>query len=88
MSAHPEPALRLKDIYRHPAYNPAAFLNAVIKKLGLKNMVALSRLLNVTKGELSRVRCKTMPLGATLTVRIMEETGASLKDLYRWMGVL
>jgi len=77
-----------KDLLSNSSYNPAAFLDAVIKRLNLKNDAALSRTIDIAPPALSKVRSKIMPVGPALALRVMEATGASMKDLYRWMGVL
>lgn len=82
-----EPSMLSKELLQNPSYNPAAFLNTVILKLGLKSAAALSREINVIPATLSKVRSRKIPVGPALAIRIMEATGASMKDLYRWMGV-
>jgi len=77
-----------QSLLKNPAYNPNALLDIVIKKLGLKNDAALSRMLQVAPPVISKTRSRALVVGPNLAIRIMEATDITPSDLYRWMGVL
>lgn len=76
-----------KSLLKNPRYNPNKLLDIVTEKLGLKNDAALARELEITAPVISKTRNFALPVGPCLALRIMEATGASMKDLYRWMGM-
>lgn len=67
-------------------YDPDTLLDAVIKHIGLKNDAALSRRLEVAPPVISKIRKRSMAIGASLIIRIHEETGWSIKDIRSKMG--
>ena len=67
-------------------YNPEALLDAIIAEFGIRNDAALSRRLEVAPPVISKMRSKTLPIGATLLIRIHEETGWAIKDIRSKMG--
>lgn len=76
------------DISNTPDFNydPESLLNAIIKHLGIRNDAALSRRLEVAPPVISKIRGRTIPIGATLLIRIHEETGWSIKEIRSKMG--
>lgn len=67
-------------------YNPGNLLDALTKKLQLKNDAALSKVLRVAPPVLSKIRRKRMAIGATILIRMHEITALSIKDLRALMG--
>lgn len=67
-------------------YNPGNLLNTLLQKLGLKNDAALSRKLEIAPPVISKVRTLRLPVGASLLIRMHEETGLSIQDLRALMG--
>lgn len=67
-------------------YKPEVLLDAVIAHLGIRNDAALSRRLEVAPPVISKIRRRTLPIGATLIIRIHEETGWTIKDIRSKMG--
>lgn len=67
-------------------YDPDNLLDALIEKMGLKNDAALSRLLHVAPPVISKIRHRRLPIGASLLIRMHEETDLSIKDLRILMG--
>jgi hypothetical protein len=67
-------------------YNPDALLNALIRRLGFKNDLALAQALEVPPETLSRIRTRKLSVGAGLLIRIHEFTGISTKELRALMG--
>jgi hypothetical protein len=67
-------------------YDPNKLLDALIEKLGLKNDAALSRALEVAPPVISKVRHRRLPVGASLLIRMHEETGMNVKELRSLMG--
>ena len=68
------------------SYDPNKLLDALIEKLGLKNDAALSRALEVAPPVISKVRHRRLPVGASLLIRMHEETGMNVKELRALMG--
>jgi len=66
-------------------YDPNRVLDAIISKLRLKNDAALSRLLEVAPPVISKIRHQTLPIGATLLLRMHEESEFSIRELRELM---
>ena len=66
----------------------AAFLDALIDTLDLKNDAALSRTLGVAPPVISKIRHNTLPIGASLQIKILDITGWTLNDMWRVCGDL
>ncbi len=76
---------------KHPlvsqeGYDPNRLLDALIQKLGLKNDAALSRALEVRPPVISKIRHRTLPVGASLLIRMHEVTALSIRALRELMG--
>jgi plasmid maintenance system antidote protein VapI len=67
-------------------YDPNRLLDTLIKKLQLKNDATLSRLLEVAPPVISKIRHKNLPVGASMLIRIHEETGLSIREIRELMG--
>ena len=63
------------------AYDPNRVLDAIIAKLQLKNDAALSRALEVAAPVISKIRHKTLPIGATILLRMHEISDYSIREL-------
>ena len=66
-------------------YDPNRLLDAIIAKLRLKNDAALSRVLEVAPPVISKIRHNTLPIGATLLLRMHEESEFSIRELRELM---
>jgi hypothetical protein len=62
-------------------YDPNRVLDAIISRLRLKNDAALSKLLEVAPPVISKIRHSTLPIGATLLIRMHEESDFSIREL-------
>jgi len=62
-------------------YDPNRVLDAIISRLRLKNDAALSQLLEVAPPVISKIRHNTLPIGATLLIRMHEESDFSISEL-------
>jgi hypothetical protein len=71
----------LKEITASPTYNPNRVLDAIIEKLQLKNDAALSRALEVAPPVISKIRHNTLPIGATILIRMHEISDFSIREL-------
>ena len=69
-----------------PDYDPNQLLEALIKKLQLKNDAALSRALEVAPPVISKIRHRKLPVGASLLIRMHEVCDLSISDLRELMG--
>ena len=67
-------------------YNPDRLLDAIIAKLKLKNDAALSRALEVAPPVISKIRHRTLPVGATILLRMHEVSDFSIRELKALMG--
>ena len=67
-------------------YNPDRLLDTVMEHLGLKNDAALSRALEIAPPVISKIRHRRLSIGASLLIRMHEETGLSILDLRFLMG--
>jgi len=69
------------------SYDPNKVLDAIIEKLNLKNDAALSRALEVAPPVISKIRHRTLPIGATILLRMHEISEFSIRELKGLMGV-
>ncbi|MDP9109817.1 MAG: hypothetical protein M3N23_12220 [Pseudomonadota bacterium] len=69
----------------HP-FHPADLLDAIIGLKNLKNDAALCRLLGVAPPMISKIRHGRLPIGASLLIRMHEETDLTIKALRELMG--
>jgi len=67
-------------------FDPNRLLDALIVMLQLKNDAALSRRLGVSPAIISNIRRGRQPVGASMLVRMHEESGISIKELRAIMG--
>ena len=72
---------------QEPTYDPNKVLDAIIEKLNLKNDAALSRALEVAPPVISKIRHRTLPIGATILLRMHEVSEFSIRELKGLMGV-
>ncbi|MFB9242513.1 hypothetical protein IV454_15615 [Massilia antarctica] len=68
-------------------YDPNRVLDAIIERLQLKNDAALSRALEVAPPVISKIRHRTLPIGATILLRMHEISDFSIRELRAMMGV-
>lgn len=68
-------------------YDPNRVLDAIMEKLNLKNDAALSRALEVAPPVISKIRHRTLPIGATILLRMHEVSEFSIRELKSLMGV-
>ena len=78
--------MSIKEITSSPTYNPNRVLDAIIEKLQLKNDAALSRALEVAPPVISKIRHNTLPIGATILIRMHELSGMAVRDMQSIMG--
>jgi hypothetical protein len=67
-------------------YNPDNVLDAIIAKLKLKNDAALSRVLKVAPPVISKIRHRTLPIGATILLRMHDVSNFSIRELRALMA--
>lgn len=68
------------------SYNPNQLLDALLKRLNLKNDAALSHALDVARPVLANIRKGSLGIGAWLLLRMAEISNLSIPDLRRLMG--
>jgi hypothetical protein len=71
----------IRRIPEGSVYDPNRVLDAVINKLRLKNDAALSRVLEVAPPVISKIRHNTLPIGATILLRMHEVSDYSIREL-------
>ena len=69
-----------------PTYDPNLLLDTLRERMQLKNDAALSRALEVAPPVISKIRHRTLPVGASLLIRMHEVTQMSIRDLRDLMG--
>ena len=67
-------------------YNPDNLLDSLIERLNLKNDAALSRALEVAPPVISKIRHNTLPIGATILIRMHEISDFSIRELRELMA--
>jgi hypothetical protein len=75
-----------KTVPETAIYNPDNVLDAIIAKLHLKNDAALSRALEVAPPVISKIRHRTLPIGATILLRMHEVSDFSIRELRALMA--
>jgi hypothetical protein len=76
----------IKTLPDTTAYDPNKVLDAIIAKLQLKNDAALSRALEVAPPVISKIRHRTLPIGATILLRMHEVSDFSIRELRALMA--
>ena len=79
--------MTIRHIPEEPSYDPNKVLDAIIERLNLKNDAALSRALEVAPPVISKIRHRTLPIGATILLRMHEVSEFSIRELKALMGV-
>ncbi|MBD8531532.1 MULTISPECIES: hypothetical protein [unclassified Massilia] len=67
-------------------YDPNVLIDTLLSTLKLKNDAALSRALEVAPPVISKIRHRHLPVGASMLIRMHEESGMSIKELRALMG--
>lgn len=67
-------------------YDPNQLLDTLRERMKLKNDAALSRVLEVAPPVISKIRHRSLPVGASLLIRMHEVTQMSIRDLRDLMG--
>jgi len=67
-------------------YDPDRLLDTLIELMQLKNDAALARMLEVAPPVISKIRHRRLPVGASLLIRMHEESGLTIGDLRYLMG--
>ena len=67
-------------------YDPNRLLDALIQTLNLNNDAALSRAVEVRPPVIRKIRHRTLPVGASLLIRMHEVTDLSIRELRELMG--
>jgi plasmid maintenance system antidote protein VapI len=68
------------------SYDPNHLLDVLIERLNLKNDAALCRALEVAPPVISKIRHRTLPVGASMLIRMHEVSGLSVRELRDLMG--
>ena len=76
-----------RHVPTEPTYDPNKVLDAIMERLNLKNDAALSRALEVAPPVISKIRHRTLPIGATILLRMHEVSEFSIRELKSLMGV-
>lgn len=67
-------------------YNPSLLLDALTKRLQLRNDAMLARILGINAPLLSKIRTRKSPVSAALLIRMHEVCGLQVRELRRLMG--
>jgi hypothetical protein len=81
-----EEIMRMKKSPIQAEYDPNPLFDTLIKKLKLKNDAALARKLDVTAPVISKIRHRTLRIGATMLVRMHEASELPVQELRNLMG--
>lgn len=73
--------MNTNDLMKNPAYNPNRLLDAMLKKMTLKNDAALSRRLGVKPPVFSKIRHRRTPVSADLLILLHEATETPIREL-------
>ena len=67
-------------------YDPNALMDTLIERLKLKNDAALARELEVAPPVISKIRHRTLRVGATMLFRMHEASELTISELRNLMG--
>nr|WP_246542285.1 hypothetical protein [Collimonas antrihumi] len=67
-------------------YDPNHLLNTLVNTLRLKNDAELSRVLEIAPPVISKIRHHSMPVGASMLIRMHEISNLSIRELRALMG--
>lgn len=67
-------------------YDPNRLIDALLDRLRLKNDAALCRVLDISPPIISKIRHGRLPVGASILIRMHEETGLHVRQLRELMG--
>jgi hypothetical protein len=67
-------------------YDPDKLLDAMLKKLKLKNDAALSRALEVAPPIISKIRHRRLPVAASILIRMHEVSNLPIAELRELLG--
>lgn len=67
-------------------YDPNKLLDALIKRMNLKNDAAISRTLEVAPPVISKIRHGRLPVGASLLITMHEVSEIKISELRNLMG--
>ena len=67
-------------------YDPNALMDTLIERLKLKNDAALARELEVAPPVISKIRHRTLRVGATMLIRMHEASELTISELRNLMG--
>ncbi len=70
-----------------PSYDPDRLLDALIAKMGLKNDAALSRRLGTSPPAISKIRHRTIPIGAKFLVSAHDASELSIREMKALAGL-
>lgn len=65
----------------HGTTHPHAVIDAVLGKYKIESDAALARTLKIAPTAISRVRSGTVPLGASMVLRLHETLGMPVKEI-------
>lgn len=74
------------DAPKNIVFNPNHLFDAISERMHLKNDAALSHLLKLRQPVINKIRHGQMPVGASLLLRMHEETNISVGELRELMG--
>lgn len=83
---HPQRDFQSHTLSSQETYDPNRLLDTLRERMHLKNDAALSRALEVAPPVISKIRHRTLPVGASLLIRMHEVTQLSIRDLRDLMG--
>jgi hypothetical protein len=72
---------------KNPNYKPANLLDALVKKLALKNDAQLATELGMDACRISRFRHAALPIGDSVLIRMNELAGIAIGDMRELMGL-
>lgn len=75
-----------QKIIKHDGFDPNHLFDTLIERMHLKNDAALSRLLEVAPPVISKIRHGRLTVGASLLIRMHEETNLSIRELRELLG--
>lgn len=70
-----------------PSYTPGKLLDAVIKKLQLRNDAGLCRALEMETTTISKMRNGKVPIGSVILIRMHEVTDLPISELKAFAGI-
>lgn len=76
-----------KDLLGDPTYKPGALVDFAIAHLGARSDAGLARATGISAATWSNVRCRRLPIGDAILIKLHEQLGVTTLELKQIAGI-